>query len=646
MKNRQRLQTLFLMSILFIIICIIGGCSGDHDSENSATVVMGSVSTDKPITSAKLTFYDVGGKQIFKTIAPSTGDLGLFIINVNNLPANFRVVANGGYLDGQIFPSDLSADFRGFDSKRDVVYINAVTTMVSAYINVHPDKSLLEATEAVKNFLLIPEWVDIGRELNASNEYFSHNKFVIEANNNGGINNYIDQLIAEMGVGTTHAFAGIKLPKGGGDIALWAAGQLANGAMSYAGGQVFGWGLSQLGLGSPNKTDEQLAEIKEQLNTMQTQMREMKTQLGQIKRQLDDLSNQLLGVEQRLSAEMKEVKWDVLMSQIKNYLISIESINEQLTTFIAAAKPNPTAEELKAQNTVRDLIMERIRLELLGGAGTDIQRVVHSSLYGFQGTTPMLKLWSQIVKSHRRFLTAEDSVDVKAQFDYFDTAQILLTQIIVEYYHVKASAEVKGSKTEEHYLNLAKKAVEEYFGSESSAGFRRQQRDLFSSAVPDGAFLDRDKSMMIWLPQDSYQSMTFNYWNGLTKVGTMRTDSFLGYNDWRFPTKSEMQSMFNSGPDSLVQASRTRVINPAADSVSFNSILCFEDTSTLVNNFVDPHATCVTKGAIWYKVTDGSYLNRTFPEWSCSDTGLASYVKVTMMPVKALSLSEFNKYFW
>ena len=49
---------------------------------------------------------------------------------------------------------------------------------------------------------------------------------------------------------------------GEGGVASWVACKLADGAVSYVGGQLFGWGLSELGLGFPDKTAEELNEIK------------------------------------------------------------------------------------------------------------------------------------------------------------------------------------------------------------------------------------------------------------------------------------------------------------------------------------------------------------------------------------------------
>ncbi len=84
------------------------------------------------------------------------------------------------YLE-QVLPADtIMGQFEAFDPDNDIIYINLVTTLVCVYLDRNPDKSLSEATTAVKAFLDIPAEVDIEAGLYNNNKYsdlFTSGKF-------------------------------------------------------------------------------------------------------------------------------------------------------------------------------------------------------------------------------------------------------------------------------------------------------------------------------------------------------------------------------------------------------------------------------------------------------------------------------------
>ena len=71
----------------------------------------------------------------------------------------------------------LMGQFEAFNPDSDTIYLNFVTTLVCVYLDHNSDKSLAEATNAVKVFLDIPAEVDIGEGLYPNNKYFSPVKF-------------------------------------------------------------------------------------------------------------------------------------------------------------------------------------------------------------------------------------------------------------------------------------------------------------------------------------------------------------------------------------------------------------------------------------------------------------------------------------
>lgn len=470
--------TKILCIAFFVFTAMLTGCSGN----GRTTTVSGWVSADSGVSSAKINIYDTSGDLIYASNVPVTGEYGSFRIDVKNLPENFRIVSVGGSHAGEPFTAELSAEYRGFNADTDTVYINPVTTMVSSYMARHTGETLDTAATAVRNFLEIPAGFDIGKGIKAPQTYFNYYVFQGEASSNGGVNSYIDQLVAKIDGNTTHPFSGTGMLGGiMGDV----AGGLAKGALSYVGGQLFGWGLSELGLGFPDKTAEALAEIKQQLEQMQQQMNQMQQQLNLMSQQLDALANQIQGVELRLSAEIKQSGWDVRVGQISALLINIANIKEDLAIFVTNPPTN-----MMVLNTQRADIMNRIETQLLNHEDD-----IHLQMVGIAGTTPMLKLWSQIVKNQHRFLSSADSAAVQAQFDYFDTAQLWLAELIIEYYHAKATSYDKNTADGLEMFNMYNKkakAVIDRYNSHLAA-----QKALLLPFMPDGIYFDNQKKALV-----------------------------------------------------------------------------------------------------------------------------------------------------
>ena len=233
-----------------------------------------------PVSDASLDIYSTGGKAIYQSKKPVTSDYGTFLLDTQKkLPPDFRVVCTPPADNSELTGTELVAEIRNYDPQTDSININLVTTIISRYLDNNKDKTLLEAENSVRSLLEIPEFVDIN---NASDNYFSHRTFLREAANNGGAGAYIDQLIGQMtnpGAKTQPFRKEMGLmAAGGGGAAGYMVDALARGAITYAGGHLFGWALSQAGLGDIFGGDEDLSDDIE----------EMKTALFSIQKQLNE----------------------------------------------------------------------------------------------------------------------------------------------------------------------------------------------------------------------------------------------------------------------------------------------------------------------------------------------------------------------
>ncbi|MBI9077970.1 MAG: hypothetical protein JEZ02_21410, partial [Desulfatibacillum sp.] len=533
--GRNSFQALCLC-FLILSVLLYGGCSESDYlySPTSSKIMQGWVSVEKPISGATLTLYNIDGEESYQLQKLTTGKLGSFLITVDDIADDFRIVARGGSIDGEAFYDELSADYRNFDEENGTIYINAVTTMISACLDSHPGMTLDESTVAVKVFLGIPDWVDIGRGLHAEGEYFSHGDFMNEAEQNGGVDDFIDLLIAEMDnnpPGFIHPFPGQAngdLNGMGGTLALW----LSQGAVSYTGGKVFGWGLSQMGIGFGDDSSQEIEN--------------MQTELIKISQKLDAIDGELRKISNELSAQLNQNNYDARLGGDVGTLISnIKSIRDKITIFIS----NPPADPVILEKH-RALIIKLIENKLVGS-----EYILHNQLVGLPGQTGLLKVWSKVVKSKHRFVSSADSELIQPQFDYFNNMQLWLLELLVEYYHAIDSQETAQVQYAGYSKNN-KDSIPTVFSNDVTDQLDiyftnlEAQEKFLKPPVPEGIYFDRNQNLMIWLPDDYYQTMSMTPDAGLMYIEALRQAKLQGFEDWRFILDSEVDSIFIGWVDS------------------------------------------------------------------------------------------------
>lgn len=130
----------------------------------------------------------------------STGRFALEIPRARPAGGDFRLVVNGQFGGTRPESVELRADVRDFDLKLDQLHVNAVTTLIAAYRDAHPELTLDQATAVVEAFLDIPSYVDAG-DINAGSWLFDHGRFLASAAAHGGVNRFIAQLVEEIEAG-------------------------------------------------------------------------------------------------------------------------------------------------------------------------------------------------------------------------------------------------------------------------------------------------------------------------------------------------------------------------------------------------------------------------------------------------------------
>jgi hypothetical protein len=483
---------------------------GDTIIPDTLGQVNGWVYIGEPVSNALLTVYDMDGKQILKTDTPATNDQGAFLNGViKNLPANFRMVAEGGSLGGSDFSGRLMADVQDFDPNVDTIYLNGVTTMVSSYLDQNPGATVDEATIVVKRFLEIPESVDVASEMLLSGQYFNCEQFLREASDNGGINQYIDKLLTELKNGATHPFQEPLPPEGAGS---WLAETLAEGAVSYVGGELMGWGLSKAGInfGEEDHTAEELAKIQNGMAEMKDEMSKMSVQLDAINDRLDNITKQLKEMLKEISHKIELNEYGTRVGQLNNLISSTDSIQRDLTNFVINTPSNP---EVQKQN-----LINRIERNIV-----DQGDVIHNQLVGLGGQKPLITMWREIVYEDR-FLTSEDYDLVESQYEYFRQYQEYVLLLQVEYYHAIEGKDGENAK-------LIKDLVGRY--EEHMA----QQEALLSQPIEKNIVVDSKWDWMFY--SDNIELGNTFTLNGKTKeevskyMSDLANSNYAGFNDWK-----------------------------------------------------------------------------------------------------------------
>ena len=417
----QKAAKVLLVIILSFAFLIPAGCGTIEQS------TLGWVYAGLPVSGMKVRVNDTSGKPVFTSNSLTVNENGVILKKTNKqFPSEFRIIAEGGTLNGEAFAARLSGDVRDFNADTDTIYINITTTMVSAYLDKHPETGLVEAEDAVRKFLQIPESVDLASGTQLSSNYFNNEQFLNEAAEHGGMNPFIEILLKEMDSGAVHPFQKPLPPQGG--AAAWLATTLAEGAVSYVGGELMGWGLSKAGVdfGEEDHTAEELAKIEQG-------MAEMKAEMNQMNIKLDGISDQLKNIKTQLEKMLKQITHQQWLSeygnrvgQLDSLISSINIIRRDLNDFVNNTPANPEER--------RQRLINRIEANII-----DQAEVIHLKMVGSSGEKPLITLWREIVYEDR-FLDSYDYDKVKAQFDLFKQYQDAILLLQVEYYHAIETA--------------------------------------------------------------------------------------------------------------------------------------------------------------------------------------------------------------
>jgi hypothetical protein len=434
---------------------------------------------------------------------------GTAVFDAAKLPKTFVISVAGGTIRGAPFAGTLRATVTGYRSPQ-TVYVNPVTTLVSAYLRLHPKTTASAATARMKRFLAIPAWQDIGADLGSSAKYFSGAELMSEAAENGGFNAFVSLLAREAGrPGTKHPFRS-NLPQ---DVppstTRWIVNGLAQGALSYVGGQTLGWVLGQFGIG--DGVAGQLAQIQ--------------AQLAQISMQLTQLQN-----------AVAEAAFGGLVAGADDYTSEITNAQKQLSTL---ANLDPNDPNFKATKTM----LTNSLLAYIGGATSnhpcatgpagvgllEKQDILNGRLLQSPaGADGILVAGSRVMTGATRFWTSATTQQVQTLFDYYAGREAELLMMRVEFWH---ACSFSGSYVQDQI-------ADEESQVNAQQALQKPSPDPTWAFGPPRLFVDTATGEM-WF--NYLSSGTYSWWDLDSQFFSIinEPDHSYGFSGWRLPSQDE-----------------------------------------------------------------------------------------------------------
>ena len=383
--NERRPVCRFLSFLMIVLLAV--GCSS---SDPAPPVYLdGYVSADGDVAGARVQVTDMSG-NVRAEKAPATSSSGAFMITVNGLPRQFRVVSGGGTIADRPADYRLTTQIEQFDPDMDRVYVNLVTTLVCAYLDRNPGKSLADAVREVKAFLALPRrWI--------SRRVAPQHQILQPPHVPAGSG---DQRRRRCLPGDPRAAIDAG-PRGKAPLSLAASGRSGrrcayrlpgdypgpgakNGVIAWGVGLALNIGMSELfGMGGPSKED--IAELKQMLSQIQAQLVELKNEVLSLK----------LGLYQ-LEYNLGTMLFSDYVTLVENAYtgLSIELLKDPATL-----TPNEIAQRNNTINYWMKITGERIK-PLLGA--------LHTKLYGTLGSDGLYKAYARKLKEEKRFISYDN----------------------------------------------------------------------------------------------------------------------------------------------------------------------------------------------------------------------------------------------
>jgi hypothetical protein len=160
-------------------------------AKHPATIVSGYVQAGGPVAGSSVRVYL---KNRTKPLRTTTSPNGYFLVRLPVLPKSLLVVATGGFGPIGKFKGTMTA-LVSKPNTDDSFYVNPATTLVAAYMTVHPQATHAAAWSKIRKLLGLKKYHNLDWALGGRPTYFDSVKFLRTAKKHGGFDAYVGHLV-------------------------------------------------------------------------------------------------------------------------------------------------------------------------------------------------------------------------------------------------------------------------------------------------------------------------------------------------------------------------------------------------------------------------------------------------------------------
>lgn len=519
-----------IKTMLLAVVLLVSGCGGGSEGNSAiAPTAFGKAHLSSPLVGATVQVLDSAGKASSDYGTSTTSETGTFTVPVSPaLGGRFRVAVSKGSYEGKPFQDTLLLDVENFDPEKQLLYVNAVSTLISRYVDRHPKTGVSEAADKVLGFLQIP--IDPARAPvavdNPKQLHFSHELFLAAAqsSNAPALGAYMDQILNELDAGATHRNFP-RAPVGGAGSIIE---ELVEGLVDHLGDELFSWGfeaiLSAAGVGSS-------AEILNELHKISADLDELKT-----------LTTKVLSEQKQTEAEIVSVN---LLSAITNiqqqhdYLTWASQIPSCLMD--SQGKPVDPACARAAEATQTE-VRKRVSAILDSNVGVvQLVALVKTSMTPSPSEPGVIQRWHDYLKTTKPFYSPIVDPRLIKIKEYYQSVQVMAANLLVEASMAQTPPDRNGAKYFLDQLNSALAAQDSFTET--------------MHAEDNGTILDQ-RSKLLWLraPISNLAVPGTTYWGDAyvfkaeQQCKSLADSGFAGNHTWRLPSDPEFHAVVQGSP--------------------------------------------------------------------------------------------------
>ncbi|MEA2786099.1 MAG: hypothetical protein QOF71_2203 [Candidatus Eremiobacteraeota bacterium] len=278
--------------------------------------------------------------------------------------------------------------------------------------------------------------------------------------------------------------------------------ELGEGALKDAGVSLLGYGLSSLGVGFPNATDDAIGKLQSELNLIERQILSLKSEMDDVKTAID------------------RSEYDVRVAGLDSIMDSISDLSRDLHDALCISQGSPNTPRLA--DLINPLKLADKQEIMTGIETADLVNqlsVIHEGVTGSVNGVSLYQLLSNLIQAKHRFISPADCLMIKRQLDYYQNAQYTQLWLVVEYHRAKGATDfVQGA-------------------IDTMQGNVQQERSQFKpTPMAEGTVVDQKSNLMLYMANCPY----VDFDSAQDAISQMNSNSTGGKNDWRLPTVAEL----------------------------------------------------------------------------------------------------------